>query len=139
VDRALFDSLRLRNQSRQLACRTTSVIGEIRQLTDELVLVRTDSQRLHEEARRLEELRRRLEANLYARRLFVESISFADCDVYEDTELLIGVNSAQLECGKCGNADRLVAVIQFKSLDQILALCGNCFQKLSELSLGAVV
>ena len=139
MDSIVSDSVRLRGQSRQLISRAHSVMGELHRVSDGLVRLRADTNRLLEEARRLEELVRRLETNPSARRIFVESIRFADCGVFDDPELLIGVNSAQLECGKCGNAERLVAVVQFNSLEQILGLCGYCFRELSELSLGAVV
>jgi hypothetical protein len=134
-----LNSIRLRTQSDALIFRTTALMVQIRTLSDDLVLTRTNANRLRAESMRMEALCRRLESDYEARRRFIESIRFTDCDVFDDPKLLIQVNSAALECDRCGRAERLVAVVRFNSLAQVLALCGHCFQQLSELSLGAVV
>lgn len=134
-----INSARLRTESDSLIFRAQSLLGQMRIISDELVLTRAIANKLRDEARRLEELRRQLENNDQARRLFIESIRFTDCDIFDDPELLIEINAADLECERCGRSERLVAVVRFKAPSELLAICGGCFQKLSEISLGAVV
>src|SRR6202035_2142165 len=95
-------SARLRTESDSLIFRTQSLLGQMRTISDELVLTRALANKLRDEARRLEELRRQLENNDHARRLFVESIRFTDCDIFDDPDLLIEINAADLECERCG-------------------------------------
>lgn len=134
-----LDSVRLRSESSALMFRTGSLLREMRALSDELVLVRTDSRKLRNEAHRLEELRRALERSFDLPEGLAQTRRFADCDVFEDPAMLIELNAVALECGKCGSNEQLVAVVRFRSPADILAICGRCFQELEELALGAVV
>ena len=134
-----FDSVRLRSESSALMSRTGSLLREMRALSDELVLVRTDSRKLRHEAHRLEELRLALERSYDLPEGLAQVRRFADCDVFEDPSLLSELNAVALECGKCGRDEQLVAVVRFKVPAEILAICARCFQELEELALGAVV
>jgi len=134
-----INSAELRADSRRLAFRSKSAVAEICRISDDSVQACTSSRRLLAEARRVREPLRRPEIDYPIRPAHFETPQLLDCEIFDDPDLLAEINSAKLDCEKCGQAGYLVAVARFRSLEQVFAVCGDCFRQLNELSLGAVV
>jgi len=134
-----INSAILRRESARLLLRASTLREELSRATDELVLTRSNAQKLIGEARRLQALRHQLDQNNDASSRFVRSLRFTDCYILDDPELLLESNAHGLACERCYQPERLVAVIRFQALSQVLAICGGCFRQLNELSLGTVV
>ena len=118
---------RLRSEARRIVVRKQSVMQDLYKVSHEMVVARPAANKLSAEAHRLEELLCRLESDHEARRQFVESIRFADCEICEDPDIPSEVNSAELECDKCGNAETLVVIVWLSSLDQTSRFVATVF------------
>jgi len=102
---------------------------------DHAVVVRAQTRRLYQEAMRIEELRIRGEATIYLPIAFENLI---DGEICEDPTLIAELNAADCGCDRCSDGETVSAVIRFNSMTATLAICAECFQELTRLSLGQV-
>lgn len=67
-------------------------------------------------------------------------LRLVDCEVCDDPESVEQLNVVAGPCSACGERKKpLAAMVRFAAIDVELVLCGDCFQNLSDLSLGQVV
>jgi hypothetical protein len=103
---------------------------------DNAVLVRAQTRRLYQEAMRLEEVRIRGEAIIYSPGAAFGNL--IDGEICEDAALISDLNASGCGCDRCGEGESVSAVIRFDSMTPMLAICAQCFQDLTRLSLGQV-
>jgi len=85
---------------------------------------------------RIEELRLRSEATLYAPTAALWDL--VDGEICEDPALLSELNTSGCACDRCGDDESVSAVIRFNNTAAMLAICAQCFRELTRLSLGQV-
>ena len=104
---------------------------------DRAVLLRTQTRQLYDTATRFDELRRENDSRGHVLLAF-DSGRLIDGELCDDAELLAHLNALGYECDRCREGKTVSAVIKFDSMAAALAVCGECFSELSELSLGQV-
>jgi hypothetical protein len=129
-------SAQLRSRAFELTMRSSVVTEQLRAEMDSAVLTRSHTRQLLEQGARLDELRQQSEAGIYRRVVYFGQL--IDAEICEDQDLLSELNALDCECNKCGECHSIVAAIRFESTDTTLALCAECFQGLTRLSLGQV-
>ena len=110
---------------------------ELHEQSDKAIIARIQTRRTLDEGLRLNELRRLSELRIYRQFAFFGQL--VDGEVCDDPELLVELNASGCECGKCHRAESIAAVIRFRDLSSITAVCAACFQELTNLSLGQVI
>jgi hypothetical protein len=130
-------SAQLRHRAHELTIKSVVATDQARAEIDSSVLTRSRTRQLLEQGIRLNELRRQSEANIY--RTVVYFARLVDAEICEDEEFAAQLNALGCECDKCGAVQSIAAVIRFESREDPLAVCAECFQDLTRLSLGQVI
>jgi hypothetical protein len=131
-----IQAAQLRLQSHKLVRWTAAMAHQTRVQVDHAVLVRAQTRQLHQEAMRLEELRLLGEATIYAPLAALGNL--IDGEICEDSTLISELNASGCACERCDEGESVSAVIRFNSMTPMLAICAQCFQELTRLSLGQV-
>jgi len=130
-------SAQLRNRAFELSKRSSAVTERIGAEIDSAVLTRAQTRQLLDQGVRLDELRCRSEAVIYRRVVYFGQL--VDAEICEDEGLLSELNAMGCECDKCGARQSIAAAIRFEAMEKTIAVCAECFQGLTRLSLGQVI
>ncbi|HVN28687.1 MAG TPA: hypothetical protein VMT64_09395 [Candidatus Binataceae bacterium] len=103
--------------------------------SDESVLVRSEARRLVERSKNLGSRIRESEEKIYLPIAFFGKL--IDAEICEDPDWLAELNAIGCQCDKCNAEQSIVAVVRFSSIGT-MAVCAECFQDLTRLSLGQV-
>jgi len=119
-----------------LARATAVTTLQIGTLLDDSVILRAQTRKLLDESVRLDELRRTYEASVPL--ALADFGELVDGEICEDTALICQLNALGHQCDRCGGDESVAAVVRFESMPNMLAICAECFQELTALSLGQV-
>ena len=136
-DPTIVHARHLRLESKRLISRFVRVQGELLPQADASVLLRTTTNRLKKRASNLRYRQCYCENKNYMQYVYWGEL--ADGEICEEPSLLARLNDLACECDKCERAGVISAVIRFEPMGRTLALCGDCFRSLGDLSLGQVV